>query len=255
MVYSLRSRARFSSQVVMLGYEKQMRKMLTNSNPGLARRMRLESAFRFEDFDDAALLRILRDKAAKAGLPVDVGTARHAVAVLAKAKAEPNFGNAGAVDNLLTDAKLAMRRRLDSLPPQAERPVQQLLPEDFGEDPRKGGSGGEEAIFSGLVGCDNITEKLKEYRAVIQLAQRRGDDPRDKVNYNFLFVGSPGEILEAASRIRRHASYKLLRVSFAPAHNAPLRACSVSRCRPRDRQDHHCSPHGTDVQIAWSAAL
>lgn len=70
----------------MLGYEEQMRDMLKNANPGLARRMRLESAFRFEDFDDAALLRILRAKAAKAELPVSISTARHAVAVLAKAR-------------------------------------------------------------------------------------------------------------------------------------------------------------------------
>lgn len=83
-----------------------------------------------------------------------------------------------------------MQRRLQKLPPAERKP--ELLPEDFGEDPRKGGAGGEEDIFAGLVGVDNIIEKLGEYRAVIQLAQKRGDDPRDKVSFNFLFVGSPG---------------------------------------------------------------
>lgn len=168
--------------------------MLKNSNPGLARRMRLESAFRFEDFDDAALVRILRAKAQGAGLSVDAATARHAVAVLAKARAEPNFGNAGAVDNLLSSAKLELQARLQRLPP-AQRAAAEdvLLPEDFGEDPRAAGArGGQEEIFAGLVGLESVMAKLREYSAVLALASAMGDDPRDRVNFNFLFVGSPG---------------------------------------------------------------
>ena len=47
-------------------------------------------------------------------------------------------------------------------------------------------------IFSDLVGCDRVVHKLREYQATIKRAQSKGQDPREFVEYNFIFAGSPG---------------------------------------------------------------
>lgn len=54
--------------VVMCGYEDQMREMIRTCNPGLAGRFKLESAFVFDDFDDATLIEIMLSMAQKKGL-------------------------------------------------------------------------------------------------------------------------------------------------------------------------------------------
>lgn len=46
--------------VLLLGYEPQMRKMLRDQNPGLARRFPVDQAFVFEDYDDDELLQIFK---------------------------------------------------------------------------------------------------------------------------------------------------------------------------------------------------
>ena len=46
--------------VLLLGYDKQMREMLKNQNPGLARRFSADYPFYFEDFNQQELLKILR---------------------------------------------------------------------------------------------------------------------------------------------------------------------------------------------------
>ena len=51
--------------VLLLGYEKQMREMLRNQNPGLARRFSSDYPFMFEDYTQQELLQILRLKCKK----------------------------------------------------------------------------------------------------------------------------------------------------------------------------------------------
>ena len=46
--------------VLLLGYEKQMREMLRNQNPGLARRFSSDYPFQFEDYKQHELLKILK---------------------------------------------------------------------------------------------------------------------------------------------------------------------------------------------------
>ena len=82
---------------------------------GLARRFQLEQAWEFEDYDDQALFKIICSKAAKMGFDLDIDSARAAVAVLSKERMKPNFGNAGAVSNLLANAMLRMESRLKSV--------------------------------------------------------------------------------------------------------------------------------------------
>ena len=97
--------------VVMLGYEEEMRRMFKNCNPGLARRFQMENAFVFPDYNDIELLNILQHKAKAAGLRMDFDVAKRAVRSLSGARAKPHFGNAGAVENMLSGAKLKLQAR------------------------------------------------------------------------------------------------------------------------------------------------
>jgi hypothetical protein len=43
-----------------------------------------------------------------------------------------------------------------------------------------------------MVGCDSVKEKLADLRDLVQFAQARGEDPKEKISYNYLFTGKPG---------------------------------------------------------------
>lgn len=174
--------------VLLLGYRKEMEAMLADANPGLSRRFQLENAFEFKDYSDEELLRILLQKCKKESVGIDMKTARFAIKQLAKAKAQQNFGNAGAINNLLSQAKLNMQSRNRK----SKKAKDQFAKEDFCPYGKLPDEGKEEEIFSDLVGCDEIKEKLTEYRDTIDLAKSQGKNPKDKIEYNFLFVGPPG---------------------------------------------------------------
>jgi hypothetical protein len=138
--------------------------------------MQLANAWEFEDFSDEALLQYLLKAVRQRGLTISMETAIAAVGVLAKKRMRPKFGNAGDVNNLLSDACLRMEARLRSLPPAQRARVTELSAEDFG-----GGSGtpgtGPEEIFADLVGCSTLIGRLREYQATIKVAQDMGHDP------------------------------------------------------------------------------
>ena len=98
--------------VLLLGYKEQMEDMIRNANPGLARRFNMADAFTFDDYSDEELLEILREKAEKDKLPIRLDTVEFAVKILSKQRRLPNFGNADAIDDLLSSAAQRMQSRL-----------------------------------------------------------------------------------------------------------------------------------------------
>ncbi len=106
--------------VIMCGYQDKVEAMLRTCNEGLASRWRMEDALVFEDYNDGELQAILLHMAARSDLELAPQVAQAAVREkLAKLRAKPNFGNARAVESLLTAAKehMAGRRKnpLDSI--------------------------------------------------------------------------------------------------------------------------------------------
>lgn len=152
----------------------------------------LDAAWRFEDYDDAALCKILRGAAVKAGLDLSVETTMEAVEVLAKERMKPNFGNAGAVNNLLSQAMARMERRLQHLSPLERARHNTLEPCDFGIVAEGEARRADDKIFADLIGCQEVMRKLKEYQSTIAMGQAKGLDPLAEMELNFLFVGSPG---------------------------------------------------------------
>lgn len=77
--------------VLLLGYEEQMEDFFQRTNPGLERRLPLSDAFKFEDFEEAELLQILRHELAKQGLSATDQAQDVAMAVLSRAEADPTL--------------------------------------------------------------------------------------------------------------------------------------------------------------------
>jgi hypothetical protein len=98
--------------VIMAGYEPQILKMIRDQNPGLARRFNATQPFKFVDFDNDELLEIMSQTCKAWKLHVPFNVKMYAVEELAKLRALPNFGNAGALETMLTNAKSRMTERL-----------------------------------------------------------------------------------------------------------------------------------------------
>eukprot|EP00798_Chlamydomonas_sp_ICE-L_P013667 gene13667-19555_t len=186
LVEQVEARAGDDRAVVLLGYEAEMRNMMKHTNPGLARRFQLEHAFVFPDFCDAALIRILMVKARTSGLKLNLGVAKQAVASLAGARAKPNFGNAGTLDNLLSQAKLALMSR------PAGSDQQPLTLADFGIAPERVDNTALDSLFDNLLGCEGVIEHLGLLRSTVTFCQERGEELAGVVSYNYVFTSSPG---------------------------------------------------------------
>ncbi|KAJ7773271.1 P-loop containing nucleoside triphosphate hydrolase protein [Mycena metata] len=180
--------------VLMLGYEEQMMEMFQNVNPGLSRRFNIESAFRFEDFNDSELREILDSKLGKQQLDATLAAKDVAIEVLSRARNRPNFGNGGEVENLLGIAKKRYQTRQDSLPRQNRSFDVIFQPQDFDPefDRSSHASTNLAKLFEDVVGCEEVISKLAEYQETANNAKRRGMDVRDLIPTNWVFKGPPG---------------------------------------------------------------
>lgn len=176
--------------VLLLGYQNEMAEMLRNANPGLERRFPLEYAFQFEDFNDAELRQILELKLKKQALGATDKAKDVAINVLARARDRPNFGNAGAVENLLSTAK----DRWQNASSDASSCDIVFGPEHFDEafDRTQNSASSVQELFADIVGCEELVDKLQSYQRIAASLSSRKKDPRDLVPFNFIFKGPPG---------------------------------------------------------------
>jgi SpoVK/Ycf46/Vps4 family AAA+-type ATPase len=184
LVEQIQARPGDDRTVVMLGYRKEMEQMFKNVNPGLSRRFQLEQAYEFPDYDDASLLKILRTKAKDSHLAISIPVAKLAVRSLARARAKPNFGNGGAVDSLLSQAKERMQKR--------DGTSDKLTMEDFAVEDATLDEAALDSLFANMIGMDSVINKLDDLKRVVKFAKARGENPADSVSFNYLFLGNPG---------------------------------------------------------------
>ena len=183
--------------VLLLGYQEQMEEMLNNSNPGLARRFRLSDAFHFDDFNDADLMKILNLKLKKQGLKATDEAKQVAIEVLARERDRPNFGNAGAVENMISRAKELEQKRASATGVDNAIPDITFLPQDFDEDYDRTNRAelSCKELFSDIVGCERLIEQLEKYQRVAKNMKAHGRDPRTQIPFTFLFKGPPGKAI------------------------------------------------------------
>jgi hypothetical protein len=181
--------------VLLLGYKEEMEEMMNHSNPGLARRFRLSDAFHFDDYSNTALKQILNLKLKKQGLNATDVAKDVALEVLSRERDRPNFGNAGAVENLITRAKEKQQIRTSTSGVVDLDPEITFLPQDFDEeyDRASGTMLNCKELFADIIGCEKVVDKLERYQRVVKNMKAHGKDPRGQIPFNFLFKGPPGK--------------------------------------------------------------
>ena len=164
-------------------------------NPGLSRRFKIEDAFNFEDFDDAELLKILNLKLKSQNLGATDQAKKVAIEMLSRGRNRPNFGNAGEVENLISEAKVRSVRRRQQIPA-AERPRDIIFEsQDFDPNYKRSENAATNLakLFEDVVGCGDIVQRLSNFQQIAAVCKARDMDPREQIPTNFVFTGPPGQ--------------------------------------------------------------
>ncbi|WZH47640.1 P-loop containing nucleoside triphosphate hydrolase protein [Fusarium acuminatum] len=182
--------------VLLLGYTEQMEDLFQNANPGLSRRFPMSSAFVFEDFDEAALAKILDLKLGKSGFKATEKAKAVALEVLRRARNRPNFGNAGEIDILLGRAMASHQKRVSSGKVKRHGTLEAVdMDEEFDRAEK---DTDVKKLFAGDIGRDSLISILKGYQDRVRQARALKIDP--EIPYNFLFRGPPGTGKTTAAR-------------------------------------------------------
>lgn len=185
--------------VILCGYPDHMKEMYANTNPGLARRFPLDTAFMFQDFDAEKLGEILDLKLSKEKLLVTEKAREVAMDVLKRASVRPNFGNGGEVDNLISKGVLSRAKRIEDRVKAGELTFEntneiRIEPEDFDAnwDRHTRAVANTRALFEGFIGFDDIISKFESYQYMAQGMRLRNIDPRPYIPFTYVFKGPPG---------------------------------------------------------------
>uniref|UniRef100_A0AAV1UG65 AAA+ ATPase domain-containing protein n=1 Tax=Peronospora matthiolae TaxID=2874970 RepID=A0AAV1UG65_9STRA len=170
--------------VLLIGYERKMLEMLRTQNPGLRRRFPPEHAFHFEDYTEHELLDILEFNCAKRSVTCSYEVADAMLKQLALQRTQPNFGNAGAVEQLL---KQALGRAMNR-PMVHDKTL--LTLEDVGVKVESSEQDDPLNVLNALYRMDNIKEQLTQLKNEIIVADHEGSG-LPEVGH-FVFRGSPG---------------------------------------------------------------
>lgn len=229
--------------VILVGYKEQMDTMFQSVNPGLSRRFAIDSPFVFHDFDDEALQQILDVKLKGSGFKATGQAKRVALEMLRRERSRLNFGNAGAIDNLLTKAKSAYQKRLSA----GNAKGSQLEATDFDENFDRASMGGTDIqqLFADEIGREKIIALLGGIQDRVKQLKRLDMDISDDIPFNFLFRGPPGTGKTTTARKMGKVYYDL---GF-------LSAASVIECSATDLIGQYVGHTGPKVQKLLNSAL
>ncbi|KAI2464319.1 P-loop containing nucleoside triphosphate hydrolase protein [Annulohypoxylon bovei var. microspora] len=183
--------------IILAGYPDRMKEFYRNTNPGFQRRFPLEDAFEFDNYDATTLGNILDIMLAKDGITATGDAKSIAMEILLRQSDLPNFGNGGAVRNLISRALGTYNKRTSS----AIREIQEdgsshivLEPHDFDPDYDRGLRNKKDfrSLFKDLVGFQDIIDVFQGYQTMTANMLQYGLDPRDEVPFSFVFKGPPG---------------------------------------------------------------
>jgi SpoVK/Ycf46/Vps4 family AAA+-type ATPase len=166
--------------VVMIGYEKDMRKMCRESNAGLTRRLSLDDPFVFEDYTDRELERIALQSLQRSNLIMSAEICRLFIKSISAQRFAPNFGNAGAVITAIATVKTRLANR--------DEFARDVTIEDLGitqnaRDPLD--------ALEGLFKVEHIAEEVRKLKSVIAMCSVDNKDPIEHLK-NYILVGNPG---------------------------------------------------------------
>eukprot|EP01040_Poterioochromonas_malhamensis_P003223 gene3223-3435_t len=176
--------------VIMIGYEKQIRRMFREMNPGLSSRFSLDDPFVFEDYNDDDLRRIAMKYVKDSGLTIPRETREALVKAISRQRFAPNFGNARTVVTMISRGK----ERISARDPRSTT----LTLEDFGIESKKSSNPFE--LLQGMYKTDHIKQELIALQALLNQSERDGRDARQYLK-NYIFIGNPGTGKSTVARL------------------------------------------------------
>ena len=173
--------------IIMIGYEDQLREMFRKQNPGLSRRFDASHPIRFGDMSDEELLQKVAQRFRERKLLAPIEVKRAIVRQLAKERALPNFGNAGAVERAIEgiERKMAERLRTSSTPSSKEVTMSDLegAADELMKDPAK--------ALEKLADVGEFKSHLLNLGTRFQCLRSEGRSTTGLVT-NYIFTGPPG---------------------------------------------------------------
>lgn len=181
--------------ILLLGYKDKMETMFRDCNEGLQRRFQLQDAFEFEDFTADQMREIWRSKCKQLQIECGTDVENVAMEIVERQRNKMNFGNAGEIDNLLDGAKSRCIERMHGTSSHFGGIVKLDKSDIDPEFDRAMHAGRDiEGLFKGVVGCDEIKEKIKGYSKMFNTAQEVGEDLQGRIPMTFIFKGPPGKL-------------------------------------------------------------
>eukprot|EP01035_Chromulina_nebulosa_P018635 gene18635-24374_t len=169
--------------VIMIGYENNMRQMFNDPkiNIGLARRFSLDNPVIFADYNDSELKKLTMKILNNRNRRISSDVLNSFIKLLSNQRNLPNFGNAGTVTSMVTNAIANANTRNNSK-------SNEVILEDFGlsstrKDPIQD--------LKGKFKMDHIVEELQKLSAVIKQCERDKKDPKEYLK-NYIFIGNAG---------------------------------------------------------------
>ena len=189
--------------VILAGYEKDMDEMLA-VNAGL--RSRFSEKLFFENFSPSVVEKLLRYNLDKSCLKLSAEADGYLSEIAERLTTVPEFGNGRDADTLCKRVYREFAKRKSTIDGTAgaeggaytkvlvesedlEAALETIM---MSRKVKHRSSGKLKDLFEGLIGCDAVVAKMKEYRSTIALAVEQGRDPKESVEFNFLFCGAPG---------------------------------------------------------------
>lgn len=241
--------------IILAGYTEPMKQLFRNANEGLKSRFVADDPWLFEDYTDRELLKIFMRKASDDGVKCAYRVMQQAVEHLSLQRRAPAFGNARAVETMLSGGKVSLQMRANSarleraaaasagVPAASLPPVPDSLV--LGDLVREQTSV-EKArrAFDGMVGVPAVCELVDRLVAMSETAAADGQDPASVVGeMHMTFVGPAGKRERRAWRPARPArpavaqpvrpSLCFYRRGVRGVEHEPCPCCVVRRARVR----------------------